>query len=258
MGNNLGIIETTHRNIHDIGTCGYKNLSTPGFCEKIDWMAAREREGLKMLSLWSDKDGHQGMIEYIPGEYCWRPVSATGYMFIHCLFAGLRKKYTGKGYATALIQMCIEDSMKKKKKGVASVTRKGSFMSGSAIFEKNGFQAVDHAPPDFDLVVKKFDPSAPDPAFVPDLKAQLDKYARGLYIIRAPQCPYTVKNVEQICETARQKFHIDPVVITLNSCNEAQQVPNPYGTFSIIYNGKIIAHHPISNKRFLNIMEREM
>ena len=116
MGNNLGIIETTHRNIHDIGTCGYKNLSTPGFCEKIDWMAAREREGLKMLSLWSDKDGHQGMIEYIPGEYCWRPVSATGYMFIHCLFAGLRKKYTGKGYATALIQMCIEDSMKKKKK----------------------------------------------------------------------------------------------------------------------------------------------
>jgi len=257
MENDLEIIETTHRNIHEIGTCGYKNLKTPGFSEKIDWMSAREKEGLRMLSLWSEKDGHQGMIEYIPGEYCWRPVSAAGFMFIHCLFVGIRRKYKGIGHATALLQLCTDEARKQKMKGVASVTRKGSFMAGRAIFEKNGFQVVDHAPPDFELVVKKFNPTVPNPAFIPNLIAKLEKYAKGLYIIKAHQCPYTVKNVNQICETARKKFHIEAEVITLNSSNEAQQVPNPYGIFTIIYNGKIIADHPISDKRFQNIMEKE-
>lgn len=258
MENGLEIIETTHRNILKYGTCGYKNPKTPGFQEKIEWMKAREKEGLKMLTVWSKKDGHQGMIEYIPGEFCWRPVSATGFMFIHCLFVGLRRKYQGMGYATTLLQLCTEEARNKQMKGVVSVTRKGSFMAGRSIFEKNEFQIVDHAPPDFDLVVKKFDPSTPNPSFIPILKDQPMKFSRGFYIIKAHQCPYTVKNVQEICETARKRFHIDPKVITLKSYKAAQQVPNPYGIFSIIHNGKIIAYHPISNKRFLNIMEKEV
>jgi GNAT superfamily N-acetyltransferase len=256
MENELRIIETTHRNIMEYGSCGYRNYNTPGIKEKIVWMKERGKEGLKMLTLWSKKDGHQGMIEYIPGEYCWRPVSASGYMFIHCVFVGLLKKYKGKGYATVLLDLCIEDALTENMKGVAAVTRKGSFMIGKAFFEKNGFKVVDHAPPDFDLVVRKFVPSTPDPAFIPNWKKISENFTKGLYIIRAHQCPYTVKNVSEICETAKNKYRIKPSVITLKSHTEAQQVPNPYGIFSILYNGKIIAYHPISNNRFMNIMDK--
>lgn len=256
MENNLKIIKTTHQNILDFGSCGYKNLETPGFREKISWIKEREKEGLKILTLWSAEDGNQGMIEYIPGEYCWRPVSAAGYMFIHCVFVGLRKKYKGKGYASALLKICIEEARSKNMKGVTAVTRKGSFMIGNAFFEKNGFHVVDNAPPDFDLVVMKFDPSVSDPVFIPNWEKGFETFAKGLFIIRTDQCPYTVKNVNEICETANNIFGIEPRVITLKKHTEAQQALNPFGTFSIVYNGKIIAYHPISNKRFQNILEK--
>ncbi|MCK4802457.1 YoaP domain-containing protein, partial [bacterium] len=39
-------------------------------------------------------------------------------------------------------------------------------------------------------------------------------------------------------------------------CQEAQNSPCPFGTFCIVYNGKVIAHHPVSNTRFVNIMNK--
>ena len=258
MQNDLEIIETTHRNIHEIGICGYKNLETPGFREKINWISDQEKEGIKIKSLWSEKEGTQGMIEYIPGEYCWRPVSAKDYMFIHCVFVGFRKVYKGKGYATSLLNKCIEDAEISGKQGVAAVTREGSFMIGKAFFEKNGFHVVDHAPPDFDLVVKKFNPDIPDPVFIRNWEKIPIRYAKGLFIIKADQCPYTVRNVNEICGTARERYRIDANVITLKDHREAQQTPNPFGTFSIIFNGRVIAYHPISNRRFINIMDKLM
>ncbi|MEZ5335661.1 MAG: YoaP domain-containing protein [Methanolobus sp.] len=37
----------------------------------------------------------------------------------------------------------------------------------------------------------------------------------------------------------------------------AQNSPCSFGTFCIIYNGEIISHHPISNTRFMNIMNKK-
>jgi len=252
----LKIIDTTAENILQYGICGYKNLNKPGLIEKINWIKARTKEGLKIKTLWSEKDGTQGMIEYIPGEYCWRPVKAQGYMFIHCVFVGFRKTYKGKGYATSILNECLQDAEKQGMKGVTAVTRKGSFMVGKAFFEKNGFYIVDQAPPDFDLVVKKFNPSAPDPEFIHNWDNRSKKFADGLYIFRADQCLYTVKNVNEICVTAKNNYQINPIVVTLKDYKEAQQAPNPFGTFSILYKGEVIAHHPISNRRFMNIMDK--
>ncbi len=252
----MEIIYTTHENILDYGSCGYKKPDTPGFQEKIQWMREMEKKGLKMLTLWSMEDGNQGMIEYLPGEYCWRPVSAVGYMFIHCLFVGLKKIYKGKGYATTLLNLCIEEARSGNMKGVTAVTRKGSFMVDKAIFEKNGFKTVDHAPPDFELVAKKFNPSTINPFFIRNWEQYSDRYLKGLFIIKGHQCPYTIKNVNEICDTARDKFGIEANVVTLKNHQEAQRAPNPFGIFSIIYNGKIIAYHPISNRCFMNIMQK--
>ena len=257
MGN-IEIIDTNAGNILDYGICGYKNIKREGYPEKIEWLKEHFQEGLKIKTLYSDKDGTQGMIEYIPGEYCWRPVEASGYMFIHCIFTGLKRAYKGKGYGKLLVEECIKDAKKAKMNGVAVVTRKGSFMVGKELFVKNSFEIVDTAPPDFELLVKKFKKDASVPKFKGDWGKRIGKYSNGLTIIRADQCPYSVKNVKEISKTAEKIYGIKPDIINLKNCEEAQNSPCPFGTFCIVYNGKVIAHHPISNKRFTNIMNKEL
>ncbi len=83
------------------------------------------------------------------GEYCWRPVEANGYTFIHCIFSGLKRNFKNKGYGSRLLDECLKDAKKEKTYGVVVVTRKGSFMVDSRIFLKHGFEVVDTASPDF-------------------------------------------------------------------------------------------------------------
>ena len=251
------IIDTSGDNILEYGVCGYKNIETAGYPEKIEWLKKRFQEGLKIKTLYSHEDGTQGMIEYLPGEYCWRPVEARGYMFIHCVFSGFKRAYKGKGYGSLLLGECLKEAKNEGTHGVAVVTRKGAFMAGKELFSKHAFQVVDRAPPDFDLLVKKFDKTAPLPKFRGDWEKRLRRYGTGLTIIRADQCPYSVKNVKEICQTCEQTFGIKPNVIDLKNHQQAQNnSPCAFGTFCIVYNGKVIADHPISNTRFTNIMNK--
>ena len=248
----ISIIDTTIDNISKYGVCGYKNIKKEGFPEKFEWLKNRFPEGLKIKTLYSEKDGTQGMIEYIPGKYCWRPVDATGYMFIHCIFVGFKKIYQKKGYASLLLKECENDTQKQKLHGIAVVTRKGSFMAGKEIFIKNGFEIVDSAKPDFELLVKKFNKSIHSPKF----KNNGNKELKGLTIIRADQCPYSVKNVREIVETAKKDYGIKTTIVNLKNHKEAQNSPCAFGTFCVIYNGDIVEENPISKGRFVNIMNK--
>jgi hypothetical protein len=73
--------------------------------------------------------------------------------------------------------------------------------------------------------------------------------------MRSAQCPYTEKNVNAIIESAK-KMNIKTKLVDIQDSNAAQSNPCAFGTFSIIYNGRIISHHPISNTRFENIMSK--
>jgi len=252
----IKIIDTNADNILEYGVCGYKSIKRAGYPEKIEWLKKHFPEGMKMKTLYSDKDGTQGMIEYIPGEYCWRPVQASGYMFIHCIFVGFKRAYKGKGYGSLLVDECLEDAKKESMQGVAVLTRKGAFMAGKELFVRKGFEVVDTAPPDFELLVKKFNKNSPTPKFKGNWEKRLSQYGQGLTIIRADQCPYSVKNVKEIKETAEKIYGLKPSIIELKNCQEAQNSPCPFGTFCIVYNGKVIAHHPVSNTRFVNIMNK--
>ena len=250
----IEIVDTNSENILQYGVCGYKDIKRAGYPEKIEWLKDRYQEGMKIKILHSESDGTQGMIEYIPGEYCWRPVGAMGYMFIHCIFVGFKREYKGKGYASILLNECIKDAEKENMYGVAVVTRKGPFMAGKELFINNGFKVVDTAPPDFELLITKFDNNAHTPKFIGDWNERQSQYDKGITIIRADQCPYTIKNVNEISETAEKKFGIKPNIINLRNYKEAQNSPCAFGTFCILYNGKVIAHHPISKGRFTNII----
>ncbi len=253
----IQIITLNSENIADYGVCGYKDVKKHvELRKKIEWYKEYHPKGLRIKALLSDLGGYQGMIEYIPGEYAHRPIDAEGYMFIHCVFVGFKKEFKGKGYGSLMIDECIKDSIEADMKGVTVVTRKGSFMAKKDIFLKKGFTVVDKAKPDFELLVLKFDEDFEDPKFR-DMERSLDNYKDGLYIIRSVQCPYTEKNVNEMVETAENKYGLKAKVVDLKSVYEVQNSPCPFGTFCVIYDGEIISHHPISNTRFENIMEKK-
>lgn len=255
--NDFEIIDLTPENIAKFGVCGYKDAKkNKGLGNKIAWFTELYPKGLKIKILFSKTKGYQGMLEYLPGELAHRPVNAHGYLFIQCLFAGLKTEFKGKGHASSLIAECIKEAQSAKMSGVAVVTRKGSFMANDDIFLKMGFKIADHAKPDFNLLVLKFDSTSTDPSFKSEILSDLSNYKNGLTIIRSPQCPYTEKNVGEIIETANNKYQLKTNLIELKDATSAQNTPCAFGTFCIIYNGEIISHHPISNTRFENIMSK--
>jgi GNAT superfamily N-acetyltransferase len=249
----LQIINTDSSNVHEFGMCGYKNIKQEGYRKKVEWVKHRYLEGLRYKVLFSEHEGTIGTIEYIPGKFAWRPVDAADYMFIHCIFI-IPRKYKKQGYGTRLLETCIEDARQDHMKGVAVVTRKGSWMAGKELFVKNNFQPVDNYPPDFELMVLKFDVQTPSPGFRTFPKEKMKKYNLGLWILTSDQCPYTEKAVREISETAKEVYKIKTNIVELKSYNEAQECPSAFGTFCMVYNGKVIADHPVSNTRFKNII----
>lgn len=247
------IVDVTPDTLANYGICGYKDVKKQlELRRKIEWYRTYHPKGLRIKVVVPKSGGYQGMIEYIPGKYAHRPVDAEGYMFIHCIFVGFKKEFKGKGYASALIDQCIIETKDLGMKGVAVVTRRGPFMAKKDVFIKKGFHVIDTVEPDFELLALKFDPKASNPKFK---QFSLDGYSEGLTIIRSPQCPYSVKNVEAILETA-QKLNIKTNLIDLQDAESAQKTPCAFGTFCIIYNGKVLSHHPISNTRFENIIKK--
>jgi hypothetical protein len=252
------IVDTNLDNVLEYGVCGYKNIKNKGLKRKIEWLKDRFSEGMKIKTLVSDEDGAQGLIEYIPGEYCWRPVEARGYMFIHCIFSGFKRAYKGKGYGSLLVDECLKDARNAKMHGVAVVTRRGGWMADERLFVKKGFEVVDSAPPDFELLVKKFSESASTPKFKGNWEEKLSQHIEGLTIFWSSQCPYPAKFMGELVETAETLLNIKPRVIELKSWKDAQNSPCAFGVFCVVYNGKVVAVNPISKRRLTNIINKEL
>jgi hypothetical protein len=248
------IIDTNGENIHKYGFCGYSNSKNEGHIAKSEWLKKRYKEGLRFRILHSESHGSVGMIEYIPGEYCWRAVKADGYMFVHCIMI-YSKKYKGKGYGAELLKHPIADSKKAGMLGVAVMTSAGTWMADRDLFLAHGFELIDSAPLRFDLLALKFKKSAPLPALNRTEEESLEGYKNGLTILWSDQCPYTRKSVADVTETA-ESLGIVPKLVEIKDYKDAQKMPNPYGTYCMMYNGKLIADHPVSRARFLNIMKK--
>jgi len=253
MTKDVEIIEITPENLYDHKLCGQINLKHEGHKRKTEWLKKRFTEGLVYKVLHSENEGDLGMIEYIPGERSWRAISAPGYMVIHCIVI-MKKPSQKHGYGKLLLDEAIKDAKAVKKKGVCAVTSTSTFMASKDLFLKNGFEVIGEAPPCFELVSLKFKKNAPDPKFKGNWEKKLKDLGKGLTIIRSDQCAYTVKNIGEIVETAKESG-VKPKVIDLKDHRAAQKSPSPYGTFAMVYNGKLVADHPISKGRFKNILK---
>jgi len=235
--------------------CGIKSPTHPGRQEKRCWLLANAGFGLRAKTLIAP-DGHPaGYIEYIPGEHAWRSVDADGYLFIHCIWIYSRTNQR-KGWGRLMIEASLEDAKQSGRHGVAVMVRDGPWLADRRLFLSCGFEPVDAAPPDYQLLVRKFRRSAPNPAFQGDWERKLAQYGQGLTIIRSSQCPHIAKFASEIAETAKTEYHIDPHVVDLRSSAEAQNAPTPYAIFALIYNGRLLADHQVSRTRFRNIMNK--
>lgn len=246
------IIDTNAENISDCGFCGYKAGRSEGHRRKAKWLKDRYAEGLRFKVLRSREFGDIGMIEYALGNHAWRPVEAEGYLVIHCLMVNGRHK--GKGLGALLLDSCLSDAKKSQCRGVAVVTSADSFMAGSDFFLKAGFASVQSSPP-YELLVKKLKKAAPDPRFIVQKERLPGKYKKGLTILAADQCPMVPKWVEELTAASRT-MGLEPKVVRVGSAEASRELPTPYGMFSIVYEGKLIADRPVSATRFMSIMRK--
>jgi GNAT superfamily N-acetyltransferase len=235
--------------------CGIKCPTHPGREQKYRWLLANARFGLRARTQLAPDGQPGGYIEYVPGEFAWRGVECGGYMFIHCIWVYSRQ-HQRKGWGSVMIEACLEDAKAAGMSGAAVMVRDGPWLADRRLFLANGFEAVDTAPPDYQLLVRKLDRGANNPAFKNGWDQRLRQYSRGLTIIRSSQCPHIAKFAADIAETAEKEYHIKPKVVDLESCHDAQNAPTPYAIFALIYNGRLVADHQISRTRFRNIMRK--
>ncbi len=234
---NAKIIQVTAGNIEETGFfCYMSKRKSEGFQRKLVWLKARLAEGLriKMFEL-----PERGFIEYIPGEYAWRSVNAKGYMVIHCLWVVGKSK--GRGLGGILVQECLRDARESGLKGVAMVTSRRNWLSGKGLLLKHGFETVAEAPP-FELLVKRFG-RVPAPTFSDDWERKTARFGRGLTVIRSDQCPYLPDATDLVLEFAKKRG-LPSRIVELKSSRDVRKLsPSPYGTFSIVYDGRLLAYH---------------
>jgi hypothetical protein len=251
----VDIRDMTVDNIFEYGFCGSKSRKHEGCRRKAEWYKKRLSEGMRYKVLYSEDKGTIGMIEYIPGEFAWRAVDAPGYMVIHCL-CNFSKYFRGKGFASQMIDVCLEDASREKMEGVAVVTRKGAWMVGKDLFIKKGFDVADRQAPDFELLAQIFTKNSPLPKFRDNKGSVLKQHNKGLTILWSDQCPYIAKSIKEMKETITERYGIKAQIIEMENAKQAQNAPSPYAIFSLIYDGRLLAFHPISNTRFKNIMDK--
>jgi GNAT superfamily N-acetyltransferase len=250
--NSFTIIGVTAENVADAGICCNKDKKSPGFKAKVEWFKLKINQGLKIQLVLDERGKQIGFIEYIPGEMAWRPVNAAGYLFIHCIVV-YEKDSRNKNIATRLLQECENDAKLDHKSGICAMTSDGVWMANKTIFEKNGLEVADKLGR-FELMVKKFDDKNPVPRFI-DWTKNLAKY-KGWNLIYSDQCPWHEKSVSDLKLTAKN-HGIELIVTKLTTPEEAQQAPSGFGTFGLIYDGKLLEDHYLSKTRFENILKQQ-
>lgn len=235
------------------GAICFINPKNPSYPLKIEWIKQRFSEGLRIKLLYTEnKKKVAGFIEYVPGEFVWRAVSAAGYMFIHCVWI-YPNENKNKGLGTRLIEECFEDARQNNCNGVAVVTSKNAFMANNSLFLKNGFREIANDGAGNELLAFSIKNSTLP--VINDWKTQLATF-QGLHIVYSKQCPWVARMVEEIKELElSEKLGIQ--ITELKTPADAQNAPSLYSIFNLINNGKLLSDRYISITRFNNILKKE-
>lgn len=243
------IISVTPQNVDTYGLFCVKSKKNPGYVNKRSWFLQEYPKGLR-LKILQDEAGRQlGFIEYTAAEHAWRPVEAPNHLFIHCMFI-YKNEDKGRGFASMLIQDCLEDARQQGKAGVAAMSSEGAWITNRRIFLKNGFRQADQRGR-FELMhFPLMDGPAPR---LKDWEARQGNY-QGWHLLYASQCPWHQKCAEELqgCASARG---IGLQVAEITEAAAAQSAPSGFGVFALLKDGQLLEDHYISKTRFKNILQ---
>lgn len=228
--------------------CKMSAKGKPGYERKMAWLKKRFNEGLQMRLL---GDGERGFIEFIPGDFAWRGVEeAPRYLVIHCLWVVGKSK--GKGFGKYLAQHVIDYAKENGYAGVAALTSSGNWLINNKILKASGFESVEQVEP-FDLMVLRFDDTAPLPKIVGDFEKKARRVPKGMAVYRTDQCPYTDDAVIN-CKSFAQKRGWDFTEIEMDSAASLRQMgPSPYGTFAVTLDGNFLSYTYMLEKDFVKL-----
>lgn len=250
MVKNAKVVEITPDNFLDSGiVCGSKAQFTEGRLLKMKWYCKQFEKGLRMKIVVNNEGVTAGMIEYVPGEFCWRTIHAEGYTVIHCL--QVARNQTRKGFGRILLNECIKDS--KSANGIAIVTSSKPWVNDKQFFLKNSFTKISAAPPYYELLVRQFQ-DEPLPYFNNGWDERALQYGEGITVLYSDQCPiieYALKNLKDASMECNLKINYHKI----EDCTEAQNAPFAYGTFGIIKNGKFITHRIFDKEQYVTILK---
>ena len=246
----MELVKLTHDNIdQEHICCAISSSKDVQVLSKKNWLKERLDEGLVFL-----KGSVRGkcFIEYIPVEYAWAPIQAEGYMYIDCLWVS--GQFKGHGHSNLLLNACIEDSKAKGKKGlvVLSSRKKMGFLSDPKYMEYKGFKTADISDPYFELLYLPFEEGAEQPRFHSTVREH-SALPKGFALYYTNQCPFTAKYVPVLEEMARARSAVFQAV-HIQTREAAQSAPSPFTTFSLFYDGQLVTHEILSEKKFDKIL----
>ena len=251
------IIDINENNLEQFGLfCKKSQKKEAGYQSKISWIKEQFKKGLKyklLLVYENDKQTSRGFIEYTPSEMGWRGIEAENWMVVHCLW--VIGKHKNKGYGSELLKLCIKDAKEQVMNGVVGMAaKKGGWLPNAKIYIKNGFKKVDECEPDIELYALQFSKDAVEPRFSEILENITTEFGEGINIFYTHQCPYLhdlIEDIEKIAKEKNRKFRKS----LLNDAHEArEQAVHPYGTFSIICEGKVIPYKPGIKKEIIEAL----
>ncbi|CAG9620175.1 GNAT family N-acetyltransferase [Sutcliffiella rhizosphaerae] len=239
----VNLIELSTTSLEKEGCyCLRSKPKSEGYRKKSEWLKSQFQHGLKYVNL-KENGKAAGFIEYAPIEASSRVVYGENYLVIHCLWVHV----TGKGYASKLIQTCLQDAKELGKAGVIVVTNPStSWTPSKDIFIKNDFKEIAKAPYDFELLVCKFGDAA-DPYFPNNWEERLHHYEE-LTILRTKQCPY-IEVATEVVFAAAAKLEMEPRVVDIQKREELLAIsPTPYGVYGVVYKKQLVAFHRLTMK----------
>ena len=200
------------------------------------------------------KKPSRGFIEYIPAEYNWRGIQADGFMVIHCIW--VVGKHKRKGYASKLLEECINDVKDLEMHGVVGMAaEKGGWLPNRKFFEKHDFKKVDEFEPYFGLYAKTLTTDTSKPKFHHISEKKRKEYGEGITILYTHQCPYIPLLIDDVNQFAKNNS-LDFQAINLKDCKEAQRNQvHPYGTYCILCDGELLSYKPGMRKETLDLLK---
>lgn len=210
-----------------------------GVAVKKAWLKERIAEGHVFRKL--DEQG-KVFIEYAPLETAWVPIQGENYMYIYCLWVS--GSFKGNGYAKALLEYCIHDAKEKGKSGVCMLSskKKKPYLSDKKFLLKYGFEVVDTAGNEYELLALSFNEEKPH--FSESVK-EMKISSKELTIYYGLQCPFIPNCVEQVREYC-SKNNIPVNLIAVDTLEKAKNLPCVFNNWAVFYNGAFETNQLVS------------